>query len=70
MVQSIPRSMLDINALMDVCFKRRGGFGHVSQDVIERRRDERRGDVKAGVVNDDNGMKRLKFRFRSRTAKT
>ncbi|KAF2487654.1 rab-GTPase-TBC domain-containing protein, partial [Neohortaea acidophila] len=37
-VQTIPRSMLDINALMEVCFRRRGGFGHVSQGMIEGRR--------------------------------
>nr|POF13306.1 gtpase-activating protein gyp3 [Quercus suber] len=54
-VQTIPRSMLDINALMDVCFRRRGGFGHVSQELIERRREEGRNDVRAGIARVDTG---------------
>ena len=50
LVQTIPRGILDVNALLDVCFRRRGGFGHVSQDLVEKRRAERRRDVKSGVV--------------------
>ncbi|POR38795.1 GTPase-activating protein gyp3 [Tolypocladium paradoxum] len=41
-VQSLPRRMLDANALMEACFKRRNGFGHLSQGVIDERRQERR----------------------------
>ena len=41
-VQAIPRRALDINALMESCYKRRNGFGHLSQDVIDSRRKERR----------------------------
>ncbi|KAM4067096.1 rab-GTPase-TBC domain-containing protein [Hirsutella rhossiliensis] len=41
-VQSLPRRMLDANALMEACFKRRNGFGHISQDAIDERRQERR----------------------------
>ncbi|EQK97429.1 hypothetical protein G6O67_006286 [Ophiocordyceps sinensis] len=41
-VQSLPRRMLDANALMEACFKRRNGFGHISQDAIDARRQERR----------------------------
>jgi hypothetical protein len=41
-VQSIPRKMLDVNALMEACFRRRGGCGFLSQEVIDRRRAERR----------------------------
>lgn len=41
-VQAMPRRMLDANALMEACFKRRNGFGHLSQEVIEERRQERR----------------------------
>ena len=41
-VQAIPRKMLDVNALMEACFKRRGGCGFLSQEVIDRRRAERR----------------------------
>jgi TBC1 domain family member 6 len=42
-IQTIPRRILDINGLMESCFKRRNGFGHVSQETIEERRSERRG---------------------------
>ncbi|KAL3420934.1 GTPase activating protein [Phlyctema vagabunda] len=42
-VQTIPRRLIDANALMEVCFfKRRNGFGHLSQATIEARRAERR----------------------------
>ncbi|KND89509.1 GTPase-activating protein gyp3 [Tolypocladium ophioglossoides CBS 100239] len=41
-VQSLPRRMLDANALMEACFKRRNGFGHLSQGAIDDRRQERR----------------------------
>nr|POF03894.1 gtpase-activating protein gyp3 [Quercus suber] len=54
-VQTIPRGMLDINGLMEVCFRRRGGFGHVSQELIERRREEGRHDVRAGIARVDTG---------------
>ena len=65
-VQTIPRSMLDINALMEVCFRRRGGFGHISQDLIERRREERRRDVREGVSKlDGSGMSKWKGKWRS-----
>ncbi|KAK1001185.1 hypothetical protein LTS01_004659 [Friedmanniomyces endolithicus] len=68
-VQTIPRAMLDVNGLMEVCFRRRGGFGHVSQELIERRREERRRDVRLGVAGTDVGvlMGRWKGRWRSRT---
>lgn len=42
LVQTIPRRLLDANGLMEACYKRRNGFGHVSQDTIERSRLERR----------------------------
>jgi TBC1 domain family member 6 len=41
-VQAIPRRLLDINTLMEMCFKRRNGFGHISQETIDARRHERR----------------------------
>ncbi|PHH59905.1 hypothetical protein CDD81_2393 [Ophiocordyceps australis] len=41
-VQSLPRRMLDANALIETCFKRRNGFGHLSQAAIDDRRQERR----------------------------
>lgn len=41
-VQAVPRRQLDCNALLEATFKRRGGFGHVSQDTIDARRRARR----------------------------
>lgn len=64
-VQTVPRSMLDVNALMEVCFRRRGGFGHVSQELIEKRREERRQAVKDGVASVADG-KRGWRRWRTR----
>lgn len=42
LVQTIPRRLLDANGLMEACYKRRGGFSNVSQDLIDTRRVERR----------------------------
>ncbi|OBT46103.1 hypothetical protein VE00_02867 [Pseudogymnoascus sp. WSF 3629] len=41
-VQTIPRRLVDANALMEACYRRRNGFGHVTQDTIDARRAERR----------------------------
>lgn len=41
-VQTMPRKMLDVNGLMELCFKRRNGFNHLNQEVIDGRRRERR----------------------------
>ncbi|KAI8956333.1 RabGAP/TBC [Xylaria longipes] len=46
-VQTIPRKIIDANGLMEACFKRRNGFGHLSQETIELKRHERRKHVKA-----------------------
>ncbi|KAI0457593.1 RabGAP/TBC [Xylaria acuta] len=46
-VQTIPRKIIDANGLMEACFKRRNGFGHLSQETIEQKRNERRKHVKA-----------------------
>ncbi|KAI1401322.1 TBC domain-containing protein [Hypoxylon fuscum] len=46
-VQTIPRRLIDANALMEACFKRRNGFGHLSQETVEQKRQERRNQVKA-----------------------
>jgi len=56
-VQTYPRGMLDVNGLVEVCFKRRGGFGHVSQELIERRREERRQEVRNGVAELNEGKR-------------
>ncbi|KAF6811865.1 GTPase activating protein [Colletotrichum sojae] len=44
-VQAMPRRLLDANGLMEACFKRRNGFGHISQDTIDAQRQERRDKV-------------------------
>ncbi|CEF78952.1 hypothetical protein SNK03_006820 [Fusarium graminearum] len=41
-VQSMPRRLIDANALMEACFKRRNGFGHLSQVQIDEKRQQRR----------------------------
>ncbi|KAI1334969.1 TBC domain-containing protein [Xylariaceae sp. FL0016] len=46
-VQTIPRRLIDANGLMEACFKRRNGFGHLSQETVEQKRQERRDQVKA-----------------------
>ncbi|TKA28383.1 hypothetical protein B0A50_03850 [Salinomyces thailandicus] len=69
-VQTIPRGMLDVNGLMEVCFRRRGGFGHISQDLVERRREERRRAVREGVADFEGsgvGIARWRSRWRGRT---
>ncbi|KAI8962963.1 TBC domain-containing protein [Daldinia sp. FL1419] len=46
-VQTIPRRLIDANGLIEACFKRRNGFGHLSQETVEAKRHERRVQVKA-----------------------
>jgi len=41
-VQTIPRRLVDCNNLIEACFKRRNGFGHLSQETIEKGRAMRR----------------------------
>ncbi|KAF7562670.1 hypothetical protein G7046_g1490 [Stylonectria norvegica] len=41
-VQTMPRRLIDANGLIEACFKRRNGFGHLSQETIDVRREERR----------------------------
>ncbi|KAL7792112.1 hypothetical protein V8C37DRAFT_129077 [Trichoderma ceciliae] len=59
-VQSMPRRMLDANKVLETCFKRRNGFNHLSQEVIEERRQERR----------DKAQQDLLLRSRSKAATT
>lgn len=71
LVQSFPRSMLDANGLMEQCFRRRTGFGGISQGLIEGRRASRREAVKKGEgVGEDQGRQgntfgKLRGRLRS-----
>ena len=45
-VQTFPRRMLDCNMLMETCYKRRNGIGHLSQELLEERRQERREGIR------------------------
>ncbi|KAL2022841.1 hypothetical protein VTK56DRAFT_4372 [Thermocarpiscus australiensis] len=45
-VQSFPRRLIDCNMLMETCFKRRNGIGHLSQASVEERRQERREGIR------------------------
>lgn len=45
-VQAFPRRLVDCNALMDACYRRRNGIGHLSQDAVEERRRERRDGIR------------------------
>ncbi|CAG8980717.1 hypothetical protein HYALB_00012123 [Hymenoscyphus albidus] len=65
-VQTIPRKLVDANALLTACFKRRNGFGHLSQETIEKGRALRRqgyADERAkaaGLVAGDGSLGRKK----------
>ncbi|KAL1879680.1 hypothetical protein VTK73DRAFT_6855 [Phialemonium thermophilum] len=45
-VQALPRRMLDCNALMEACYKRRNGIGHLSQESVDEKRKERRDGIR------------------------
>lgn len=49
-VQSMPRGMIDANALMETCFRRRNGFGNLNQETVEKKREERRSAAREGRV--------------------
>lgn len=57
-VQAMPRRMIDANALMEACFKRRNGFGHLTQTTIDERRQERR-DTAQRERDDQSAAKEL-----------
>ncbi|TID25261.1 putative gtpase activating protein [Venturia nashicola] len=59
-VQAIPRKLLDANSLMESCYKRRNGFGHLSQETIDARRKERRTAMQAERER-KNGQKNSNF---------
>ncbi|RXG42423.1 hypothetical protein VDGE_07794 [Verticillium dahliae] len=65
-VQAMPRRLIDANALMESCYKRRNAFGHLNQDTIDALRQERRDktqldrDKLAGHVTDGEAKVRRK----------
>ncbi|KAF4987807.1 hypothetical protein FDECE_15286 [Fusarium decemcellulare] len=55
-VQSMPRRLIDANALMEACFKRRNGFGHLSQVQIDEKRQERRAKAQLDRVRQGKSL--------------
>ncbi|KAK4450803.1 hypothetical protein QBC34DRAFT_448115 [Podospora aff. communis PSN243] len=45
-VQAFPRRLIDCNVVMEACYRRRNGIGHLSQDVVEEKRQERRAGIR------------------------
>ncbi|KAH6634939.1 hypothetical protein B0J18DRAFT_34192 [Chaetomium sp. MPI-SDFR-AT-0129] len=45
-VQTFPRRMVDCNTLIETCYKRRNGIGHLSQEAVEEKRQERRDGIR------------------------
>ncbi|PSR82926.1 rab-GTPase-TBC domain-containing protein, partial [Coniella lustricola] len=41
-VQSLPRKMVDANGLMDICFRRRNGLNHLTSELIDEQRADRK----------------------------
>ena len=54
-VQAMPRKMLDANELLETCFKRRGGFNHLSQGAIDERRQQRRDKAQSAEKSGASG---------------
>ena len=51
--------------LMESCYKRKNGFGHLGQDVIDRRREERRWALKRDRARSNGEDIDLEFPLRS-----
>ncbi|KAL2190063.1 hypothetical protein L209DRAFT_155760 [Thermothelomyces heterothallicus CBS 203.75] len=45
-VQTFPRRIVDCNMLLETCYKRRNGIAHLSQELVEERRKERREGIR------------------------
>lgn len=54
-VQALPRRLLDANALMETCYRRRNGIGHLSQETVEERREERRAGMRKWKADHQEG---------------
>ncbi|KAI9890787.1 MAG: hypothetical protein M1814_003571 [Vezdaea aestivalis] len=56
-VQGLPRGVLDANALLAACYKRRGGFTGVRGEVVRRRREE----AKAALEREREGIRKSRL---------
>jgi len=57
-VQTMPKRLIDASGLLAACFKRRNGFGHISQEEIRRLGDfvrERRQQANLKALKETNG---------------
>ncbi|KAL2164851.1 hypothetical protein VTH06DRAFT_147 [Thermothelomyces fergusii] len=45
-VQTFPRRIVDCNMLLETCYKRRNGIAHLTQELVEERRKERREGIR------------------------
>lgn len=52
-VQTFPRRLVDSNALMEACYRRRNGIGHLSQEDVEEKRQERRNGIRRWRVEQE-----------------
>lgn len=66
-VQQIPRRFQDAGALIEACYKRRNGFGHLSQETVDERRRTRRQVLAAerALAKRDPRVSRDDFALRS-----
>lgn len=66
-VQQIPRRFQDAGALIEACYKRRNGFGHLSQETVDERRRVRRQVLAAerALAKRDPRVSRDDFALRS-----
>ncbi|TLD28522.1 hypothetical protein PspLS_04228 [Pyricularia sp. CBS 133598] len=55
-VQALPRRLLDCNMVVEATFRRRNGFGHLSQEAIDERRVERREALKEARRLESEGV--------------
>ena len=53
-VQALPRRLLDCNTLLDGCYRWRNGIGHMSQESVDERREERRNGIRRWMADQDS----------------
>ena len=67
-IQTIPRKLADAGALIESCYKRRNGIGHISQETIDQRRLARRGQYaqeRAATARGDIRVSKDDFNLRA-----
>lgn len=63
LVQTLPKQLIDVSALFAACFKRRGGFSHISEDDIKKLREfvkgRRQEALRASIHQDSSAQRDL-----------